>query len=133
MASEKPLRASDGFPSLIGAPGLRAEGPDKVAGRTIYAADINIPGLLWGKVLRSPHAHARIRRIDASKALRQPGVRAVITGQEIPGHLMGKMIRDMPVLCWDVVRFAGDRVAAVAADTPEAAEEALSFIDVDYE
>ncbi|MBI2231484.1 MAG: xanthine dehydrogenase family protein molybdopterin-binding subunit [Deltaproteobacteria bacterium] len=133
MAGEKAPRASEWFPSLIGAPVLRAEGPDKVAGRTMYAADIDIPGLLWGKVLRSPHAHARIRRIDASKALRQPGVRAVITGKEIPGHLMGKMIRDMPVLCWDVVRFAGDRVAAVAAETVEAAEDALALIEVDYE
>jgi carbon-monoxide dehydrogenase large subunit len=62
-----------------------------------------------------------------------PGVRAVIAGQEIPGHFTGKMIRDMPVLCWDVVRFVGDRVAAVAAETPEAAEDALALIEVDYE
>ena len=60
-------------------------------------------------------------------------MRAVITGQEIRGHFMGKKIRDMPVLCWDVVRFVGDRVAAVAADTAEAAEEALTLIQVEYE
>jgi len=121
------------LPTVIGAPVLRADGPDKAAGRTIYAADVKFPGMLWGKVLRSPHAHARIARIDAAKARRVPGVRAVITGQEIPGHFTGKMIRDMPVLCWDVVRFVGDRVAAVAAETMEAAEDALALIEVDYE
>ncbi len=119
--------------TVVGAPVPRAEGPDKVTGRSIYAADVNLPNLLWGKILRSPYPHARILRIDASRARQVPGVRAVITGQEIPGHFMGKKIRDMPVLCWEVVRFVGDRVAAVAADTIEAAEEALDLIDVDYE
>jgi CO/xanthine dehydrogenase Mo-binding subunit len=89
--------------------------------------------MLWGKILRSPHPHARIRRIDASAAWSVPGVKAVVTGQDVPGHLMGKVLRDMPVLCWDRVRYIGDRVAAVAAETPEAAEQALSLIDVDYE
>ena len=116
--------------TVVGAPVPRAEGPDKVTGRSIYAADVNLPGLLWGKILRSPYPHARIRHIDPSRARQVPGVRAVITGQEIPGHLMGKMIRDLPVLCWERVRFVGDRVAAVAADTPDAAEEALGLIDV---
>jgi len=119
--------------TVVGAPVQRAEGPDKVTGRASYAADVSLPGLLWGKILRSPHPHARIRRIDASKARRAPGVRAVITGQDVAGRFMGKMIRDMPVLCRDVVRFAGDRVAAVAADTPDAAEEAVGLIDVEYE
>ncbi len=119
--------------TVVGAPVLRVEGHDKVSGRSIYTADVNLPGLLWGKILRSPYPHARIRRIDASRARHVPGVRAVITGQEIPGHLMGKLIRDMPVLCWETARFVGDRVAAVAADTPEAAEEALGLITVEYE
>ena len=119
--------------TLVGAPVPRVEGPDKVTGRSIYAADVNLPGLLWGKILRSPYPHARIRHIDPSRARQVPGVRAVITGQGIPGHLMGKMIRDLPVLCWERVRFVGDRVAAVAADTPDAAEEALGLIDVEYE
>ena len=107
--------------TFIGAPVPRVEGADKVSGRATYAADVNLPGTLWGKILRSPHPHARIRRIDASRARQVPGVRAVITGQEIPGRFMGKLIRDMPVLCWERVRFVGDRVAAVAADTPDAA------------
>jgi CO/xanthine dehydrogenase Mo-binding subunit len=111
----------------------RAEGKDKVSGRSVYAADVKIPGLLWGKILRSPHAHARIRNVDTSKACRAPGVRAVITGEDVRGMFVGKQIRDMPVLCWDVARFIGDRIAAVAAETQEAAEEAIHLIDADYE
>ena len=119
--------------TIIGAPVPQIEGPAKVTGRTRYAADVDLPGMLWGKILRSPHPHARILRIDASAARSVPGVKAVITGQDAPGHLMGKVLRDMPVLCWDKVRYIGDRVAAVAAETPEAAEEALLLIQVDYE
>jgi CO/xanthine dehydrogenase Mo-binding subunit len=119
--------------SVIGAPVPRAEGPEKVTGHARYAADVLLPGTLWGKILRSPHAHARIVRIDASRARQMPGVRAVITGQDIPGRYVGKVMRDMPVLCWDRVRFVGDRVAAVAADTAEAAEAALDAIEVEYE
>lgn len=119
--------------TLIGAPVTRIEGPEKVTGRTRFAADVDLPGMLWGKILRSPYPHARIRRIDASAAWRVPGVKAVVTGQDAPGRYMGKVLRDMPVLCWDRVRYIGDRVAAVAAETAEAAEEALLLIDVDYE
>ncbi|HTM07707.1 MAG TPA: xanthine dehydrogenase family protein molybdopterin-binding subunit [Verrucomicrobiae bacterium] len=119
--------------TVVGAAVSRAEGADKVTGRTLYAADITLPGMLWGKILRSPHSHARIRSIDASKARRAPGVHAVVTGPEIANRYIGKMIRDMPVLCWDVVRFVGDRVAAVAADSIDAAEEALALIEVEYE
>ncbi|HKY07389.1 MAG TPA: molybdopterin cofactor-binding domain-containing protein, partial [Candidatus Binatia bacterium] len=118
---------------VIGMAVPRGEGTDKVRGHTIYAADVKLPNLLWAKILRSPHAHARIRGVDTSKARKVPGVRAVITGEDVKGRLVGKQIRDMPVLCWDRVRFPGDRVAAVAADTVDAAEEALHLIDVDYE
>lgn len=119
--------------TVVGTAVPRAEGADKVTGRSVYAADVNLPGLLWGKILRSPYPHARIRGINAARARRVPGVRAVITGEDVSGHFMGKKIRDMPVLCWEKVRFVGDRVAAVAADTLEAAEEALGLITVDYE
>ena len=121
------------LPAVIGEPVPRIEGPDKVTGRTVYAADVTLPGMLWGKLLRSPLPHARIRRIDASAAWRVPGVRAVVTGADHPNLYVGKVLRDMPALCWDRVRYVGDRVAAVAADTPEAADEALDLIDVDYE
>jgi len=111
----------------------RNEGGDKVSGRTVYAADVNRPGTLWGKILRSPYPHARIRRVDVEKARAVPGVKAIVAGEEVRGHLIGKQIRDMPVLCWDVARFVGDRVAAVAADTLDAAEEAVHLIEVEYE
>jgi CO/xanthine dehydrogenase Mo-binding subunit len=119
--------------TLLGVSVAQIHGPDKVTGRTRFAADVDLPGLLWGKILRSPYPHARIRRIDAAAAWHVPGVKAVVTGQDAPGLLMGKVLRDMPVLCWDRVRYIGDRVAAVAAETPDAAEEALTRIEVDYE
>jgi CO/xanthine dehydrogenase Mo-binding subunit len=117
----------------VGVPVPRGEGGDKVSGSTVYAADVKLQGLLWAKILRSPHPHARIRRVDTSRAKKVPGVQAIITGEDVKGCLVGKQIRDMPVLCWDLVRFAGDRIAAVAAETVAAAEEALRLIDVDYE
>jgi len=119
--------------SVIGAPVPRAEGPEKVTGQARFTSDVALPGMLFAKVLRSPYPHARILGIDASAARRVPGVRAVVTGQDIPGLLVGKVMRDMPVLCWDRVRFVGDRVAAVAAETVEAAEAAVAAIRVDYE
>ena len=119
--------------STIGAPVGRIEGPQKVTGGISYAGDVELPGMLWGLILRSPHPHARILSIDASKARRVPGVAAVVTGKEAPGHYMGKILRDLPVLCWDRVRYVGDRVAALAAETREAAEEALGLIEVEYE
>ena len=117
----------------VGTPVPRGEGGDKVSGATVYAADVKLQGLLWAKILRSPHPHARIRCVDTSRAKKVPGVHAIITGEDVKGCLVGKQIRDMPVLCWDRVRFAGDRIAAVAAETVAAAEEALYLIDVDYE
>ena len=117
----------------VGAPVPRAEAGDKVSGQTIYAADVKLPGLLWAKILRSPHPHARIVRVDTSRAAKVPGVKAVITGADVRGLYIGKQIRDLPVLCWDKVRFVGDRVAAVAAETVDAAEEAIQLIDVEYE
>lgn len=119
--------------SVIGAAVSRAEGPDKVTGRSVYAADIHPPGVLWGKILRSPHPHARILSVDISKAKKVPGVRAIVTGEDVVGRFIGKSLRDMPVLCSDRVRFVGDRVAAVAAESVDAAEEALGLIDVAYD
>ena len=118
---------------IIGEAVTRDEGGAKVSGRTLYTADVHLPGLLWGKILRSPYPHARIMRSDTSKAHRVKGVKAVITGADVKDCLIGKQIRDMPVLCWDKVRFIGDRVAAVAAESIDAAEEALSLIEVDYQ
>jgi len=117
----------------VGASVPRAEAGDKVSGQSIYAADVKLPGLLWAKILRSPHPHARIVHVDSSKAAKVPGVKAILTGADVRGLLIGKQIRDLPVLCWDKARFVGDRVAAVAAETVDAAEEAIQLIDVEYE
>ena len=119
--------------SIIGAGVGRVEGAEKVSGQAVYAADVHFPDALWGKILRSPYPHARIVNIDTSKAWKVDGVKAIVTGKEEPNHYQGKSIRDIPCLCWDKVRFIGDRVAAVAALTSDAAEEALNLIEVDYE
>ena len=119
--------------SVVGKPVTRQEGPDKVSGKFLYSADVVLPGMIWGKVLRSPYSHARIISIDASRAMALPGVHAVITGKDTAGMRVGRMVRDVPLLAEDKVRFAGERVAAVAADDPDIAEEALLLIDVEYE
>jgi CO/xanthine dehydrogenase Mo-binding subunit len=118
---------------VISSPVARADGLAKVSGRTLYAADVDCSGVLWGKIQRSPYPHARILKVDVSRARNVPGVEAIVTGEDAKGSFVGKQIRDMPALCWDLVRFIGDRVAAVAAETRDAAEEAVSLIDVDYE
>ena len=111
----------------------RLEGAEKVSGKTRYAADVDIPDALWAKLLRSPLPHARILKVDTSKAAKLPGVRAVITGLDIPPVLTGLRMKDMPVLARDRVRYVGEPIAAVAADSAEIAEEALNLIDVQYE
>jgi len=119
--------------SIIGARVGRVDGVEKVSGQAVYAADVMLPDALWGKILRCPYPHARIVNIDTSKVWKVEGVRAVVTGKDEPNHYQGKSIRDIPCLCWDKVRFIGDRVAAVAAETPDAAEEALGLVEVEYE
>ncbi|MBM4296567.1 MAG: xanthine dehydrogenase family protein molybdopterin-binding subunit, partial [Deltaproteobacteria bacterium] len=119
--------------SIIGAAVGRVEGADKVSGAATYGADVHFPDALWGKILRSPYPHGRIQSIDTSKAWKVPGVRAIVTGKDESEHYQGKSIRDIPVLCWDKVRYIGDKVAAVAAEDKDAAEEAIHLIDVEYE
>ena len=117
----------------VGKPMPRIEGADKVTGATRYAADLPIPDSLYAKVLRSPLPHARIRKIDTSKAKALPGVHAVLTGADLPEVYVGLRMKDMPVLARDKVRFVSDPVAAVAADTAEICDAALRLIEVDYE
>ena len=119
--------------SALGQPVPQDEGPDKVSGKALYAADLILPGMLWGKVLRSPYPHANILNIDIAQARRIAGVHAVLTGQELPDRRVGRLLRDIPVLARDRVLFIGEKVAAVAAETLEAAEEALNLIEVEYE
>ncbi|HSE91058.1 MAG TPA: xanthine dehydrogenase family protein molybdopterin-binding subunit [Candidatus Binatia bacterium] len=111
----------------------RLEGAEKVSGKTRYAADVDIPDALWARILRSHLPHARLLTVNSSKALQLPGVRAVITGADIPPVLTGLRMKDMPLLARDRVRYVGEPVAAVAADSTEIADEALSLIDVQYE
>ena len=111
----------------------RADGREKVTGRGRYPADIRLPGLLVGKCLRSPYPYARIVAVDTSEARGLPGVHAVLSAPDLPDVLVGRFLRDIPVLARDVVRFAGQKVAAVAADSVEIAEEALGLIEVEYE
>lgn len=111
----------------------RIEGRSKVTGGTIYAADIQLPGTLYGRVLRSPVPHARITRLNVAAAREVPGVVCVLTAGDLPPTRFGRGVRDMPVLCGDVVRHVGDRVAAVAATSLDAATEAINLIEVEYE
>ena len=111
----------------------RVDGVEKVTGEARYAADVTLPGLVWGKVLRSPLPHARIVRIDTSRAKTLDGVLAVLTARDLPDLLVGRRMFDMPLLARDRVRFIGEKVAVVAALDPEIAEEALALIDIEYE
>jgi len=117
----------------VGIPSPRVEGEQKVGGGAVYAVDVTLPEMLWAKVLRSPMAHGRIKKIDSSKALALPGVKAVLSGADLAGAKIGKKIVDMPLLADQVVRYIGEKVAAVAAESEAIAEAALDLIDVDYE
>jgi len=129
---------------VVGTNPIRPDGLDKVTGRAVYGDDFKIAGMLHGKVLRSPHAHARIKSIDTRKALRLPGVRAIITGADFPkpsvamvpmgegGYVDMNDTADN-VIAKDKAYYDGHVIAAVAADNPHVAEEAVALIDVKYE
>ncbi len=125
--------------AVIGKSVPRVDGAIKAKGEAIYTTDITLPGMLHGKILRSPHPHAKILRIDTSKAERLKGVKAVITGRDIPKVKCGVVMLVVPdsadryLLAQDRVRFIGEDVAAVAATSEDLAEEALGLIEVDYE
>jgi CO/xanthine dehydrogenase Mo-binding subunit len=128
---------------VIGTRPIRPDGADKVTGRALYGADIHLTGMLYGKVLRSPHAHARIRSIDTRAAEALPGVKAVVTAADLPDIAskiadLGESVTDMrytsnKILAREKVLYHGHAVAAVAAINPHVAEEALRLIQVDYE
>ncbi|MGV3635459.1 MAG: xanthine dehydrogenase family protein molybdopterin-binding subunit [Pseudorhodoplanes sp.] len=120
---------------VVGANVAGIDGPAKVTGAAIYTFDRTLPGMLHAKILRSPHAHARILRIDTSRARRMPGVRAVVTGEDLGdlNPIYGVRIKDQPVLAMGKVRYVGDSIAAVVAEDEATAFRALALIDVDYE
>ncbi|RLC70824.1 MAG: 4-hydroxybenzoyl-CoA reductase, partial [Chloroflexi bacterium] len=124
--------------SVIGQRVWRVDGPEKVTGSAKYTFDLVLPNMLYGKILRSPHPHAKILNIDTSKAERLPGVKAVVTGKDTKGRKQGIWRRfpelcDEEILCRTKVRYIGDPVAAVAAIDEDTAEEALELIEVEYE
>ncbi|MDP7345297.1 MAG: xanthine dehydrogenase family protein molybdopterin-binding subunit, partial [Alphaproteobacteria bacterium] len=129
---------------VLGTRPIRKDGLEKVTGRAQFAADIPFTGLLHGKILRSPHAHARIRSIDPSRALALPGVKAVVTSDDFAavsdrlvdvgeGQLRNIGFLSANCLARGKVLYHGQAVAAVAATSPHIAEEALGLIDIDYE
>src|SRR5512147_1799893 len=134
--SEKKLK-------VIGTRPVRPDGVPKVTGLARYGADFSLPGMLWGKILRSPHAHARIRSIDTSKAQALPGVKAVMTSADLPEQKFEYVGPErIAVNYWHMTRnimarekvlYEGHAVAAVAAPSTAIADEALRLIEVDYE
>lgn len=119
--------------ALLDRPERRIDGDAKTSGAARYTADLDVPGALQAAFVRSPYPHARIVSLDVARARALDGVRAVLTGADVRGERLGRRLQDWPVLCWDRVLFVGDRVAAVAADTREIAEEAVRLISVEYE
>jgi CO/xanthine dehydrogenase Mo-binding subunit len=128
---------------VIGTRPIRPDGVDKVTGRAKFGADYSFPGMLHGKVLRSPHAHAKIKSIKIDKALKLPGVKAIVTAKDLPEvanklEQAGEMAINphhlsLNILAHDKVLYDGHAIAAVAATSPHIAEEALRLIEVEYE
>ena len=118
---------------IIGASVPRIEGPEKATGRAVYTDDISRPGMLHAALLGSHYAHARILSIDTSRASALPGVKAVLTGADLPLNYIGMFIKDQLPLATDTVRYVGDPVAAVAAVDLNTARRALQLIEVEYE
>jgi 4-hydroxybenzoyl-CoA reductase subunit alpha len=120
--------------NVIGVPRRRVDGRAKTTGQTVYADDIFLRRMAYGKLLRSPHPHARIKKIDASRALAHPGVYLVLTGKDVPiQYGILPVTQDEQALCVDHVRHVGDPLAAVIAREELTAFEALDLIDVEYE
>lgn len=119
--------------SYIGKSVPRLDARDKATGAAVFSSDISFPGILYGKCKRCPHPFARILEIDISKALKLPGVRAVITARNVNQSYFGEFVSEQLPLCDQYARYIGDEVAAVAAVDEDIAEEALDLIEVEYE
>ena len=124
---------TDTIPSPIGSSIPRVDAVDKVTGAAKFADDMQFgPGLLYGRLTRSPHAHALVEKIDATKALALPGVKAVVTGEDTPGYI-GLYLQDRHIFATDRVRYIGDPVAGIVATSEEIAEQAIKLVEVEYE
>ncbi|MBN2146493.1 MAG: xanthine dehydrogenase family protein molybdopterin-binding subunit [Anaerolineales bacterium] len=120
-------------PHPIGDSVPRVDAQEKVTGAALFADDLQFgPGLLYARIKRSPHPHARIKRIDISRAKALPGVKAVVTGEDFPG-LTGLYLQDRHIFCRGRARYVGDPIAGVAATSETLAEQAVALIDVEYE
>ncbi|MFH1842338.1 MAG: molybdopterin cofactor-binding domain-containing protein [bacterium] len=119
-------------PPYVGKPVPRVDGVAKVTGAAPYVHDLTRPGMLHGRFLMSPHAAAKIVRVDTTKALAMPGVRAVLTGADLP-YKVGLYLQDKDILAADVLRYQGEAVAAVAAETEAQAAAACAAIEIEYE
>jgi CO/xanthine dehydrogenase Mo-binding subunit len=129
-----PQAQTRGDTDTVGAPIAQLEGSEKLTGRAQYIADLYRPGMLHGAILQSPHAHARIRGYELRAALALPGVRAIVTGDDLDvACRMGAFIKDEPAFAKGKVRYVGEIVAGVAADTEAIARQAVRLIKVDYE
>lgn len=120
-------------PAFLGTNEARIDGRGKVSGKTKYTADYTREGMLWAAFVASPYAHAKIVSIDTAAAKALAGVHAVITGAEIGERFFGCVLKDWPVLAYERVKFVGEYVVAIAADTPAIAEAAAALVDVEYE
>ncbi len=117
---------------VVGEPIERIGAREKVQGKAVYVADMKPAGMLHAAIVRSPHARAEIKEIDTTRAAKQRGVHAVLTAKDLPDVRWGLLINDEPILARDKVRYVGERVALVAAETPQIARKAASMVKVDY-
>jgi CO/xanthine dehydrogenase Mo-binding subunit/aerobic-type carbon monoxide dehydrogenase small subunit (CoxS/CutS family) len=125
--------ATNGDNGAVGSRMVRTDAEEKVTGRAVYAEDIQLPRMIYGALVRSPHAHAKIVSIDTQAAEQLPGVKAVVTGRDVETGLYGYELRDQPVFALEKVRHVGEVVAAIAATTIDIAREAASLVQVNYE
>ncbi|MDQ6525190.1 xanthine dehydrogenase subunit D [Nocardioides sp. LHD-245] len=134
IAREAPATGRPWGGGAIGDSPARPDGDLKVRGRFAFSSDLHVDGMLWGATVRSPHPHARVLGIDAATAAAMPGVHAVLTAADVPGaNSFGLIVADQPVLAAEVVRFEGEAVAIVAAESLEAARRAAEAVVVAYE
>ncbi|MDP6078394.1 MAG: hypothetical protein QF638_09435, partial [Acidimicrobiales bacterium] len=135
MTTVTPVRGYSRESTVLGSSVGRLDTPPKMSGRAEFTGDIEVPGMVHGSVLRSPYAHALIRTIDSSVAENMPGVVAVLTREDLMDidPYYGHAIRDRPIVAFEKVRFVGEPIAAVAAETAAQAEAAMLQMEVDYE
>lgn len=126
-------RYEKGDYKIIGTKRPYVDAKEKVTGRTVYVSDIHLPGMLYGKALRSPYPHAKILNVDISEALKVPGIKTVLTGKNVEQYKWGPITKDEYLIAVDKANYTGDEVAAVAGIDEEACEEAISKIRVEYE